>query len=254
MTSESKPHSRILICEDDRATAQALCGILEGSGYVCDLAESAAEARALIAKRHYAAMTLDLMLPDVDGTAFLGELRGREETRQLPVVVVSVQAGTAPEVAESAAVGVLDWLSKPVSEKRLLAAVRQAARRRGDGPPRILHVEDDPAMRQAVAAMLGTAAEVSEAANLAEARQLLAHGRFDLVLLDLILPDGYGLELTRELNAKDPPIPVVVFSIMEPRRRRDQDRLAATLVKSRSGTRELLEVIAAQIAAAETAG
>lgn len=252
MTGESKPRSHVLVCEDDHATALTLRSILEGSGYTCDIAETAAQARELLANGRYAAMTLDVMLPDTDGVAFLRELRGREATSGLPVVVVSVKTRETPGTIEGGVVGVLDWLGKPVSPKRLLAAIRAATRRGAAGRPRVLHVEDDPDVRRAVAAILRGVAEVREAASLKEARQELARETFDLALLDLRLPDGYGLELTRVLSAKDPPIPVVVFSVTEPRRRRDADELAAVLVKSRSSAQQLVDAIAAQISAAES--
>lgn len=256
MTGVSKPRSHVLVCEDDHATALTLRSILEGSGYTCDIAETAAQARELLANGRYAAMTLDVMLPDTDGVAFLRELRGREATSGLPVVVVSVKTRETPGAIEGGVVGVLDWLGKPASPKRLLAAIRMATRsatRRGAaGPPRVLHVEDDPDVRRAVAAILHGVAEVREAASLKEARQELARETFDLALLDLRLPDGYGLELTRLLSAKDPPIPVVVFSVTEPRRRRDADELAAVLVKSQSSAQQLVDAIAAQISAAES--
>lgn len=79
--------------------------------------------------------------------------------------------------------------------------------------PRILHVEDDIDMRQVIRRKLESdGLRVDGAGTLAGARALLALGHFDLVVLDLILPDGDGSELLPDLDARVPPIPVIVFS------------------------------------------
>ncbi|QLC72899.1 PAS domain S-box protein [Pseudomonas sp. LPB0260] len=86
------------------------------------------------------------------------------------------------------------------------------------GPPvrsRILHVEDDADLRQVVAEQARELAEFVAAGSLAEARQRLGEGPYDLVLLDLGLPDGEGLELLEELHRRHPGLPVVVLSAQE---------------------------------------
>lgn len=87
-----------------------------------------------------------------------------------------------------------------------------------DRPVRILHVEDEDLNRSLVRAVLVRApdarlraAEIDEAPNLAEARRLLARDP-DLVLLDVRLPDGNGLDLVREIRVRGPRPSVVVMS------------------------------------------
>jgi two-component system KDP operon response regulator KdpE len=79
-------------------------------------------------------------------------------------------------------------------------------------PHRILLVEDEELNRMLVKAVLSRAgvdavrnAELVDATTLTEARDSVRGGRFDLILLDLNLPDGNGLSLARELAASDPP-------------------------------------------------
>lgn len=84
---------------------------------------------------------------------------------------------------------------------------------------RILHVEDEELNRALLRAVLQRApdsqlrsAALLEARTLAQARAILTEQTIDLVLLDVRLPDGTGLELVREIKARDPGLGVVVMS------------------------------------------
>lgn len=85
--------------------------------------------------------------------------------------------------------------------------------------PAILHVEDEALNRALLRAMLGrsgdprvSTAVLHEAATLGEARRLLSDREVDLILLDVRLPDGNGLDLVREIKARTPALGVVVMS------------------------------------------
>ncbi len=81
----------------------------------------------------------------------------------------------------------------------------------------VLLVEDHPLMRQGIRSLIGDTAElrvVAEASSLAEARKLIAtNKKIALVLLDLSLPDGSGLDLIRELREGESPLPIVVLTM-----------------------------------------
>jgi PAS domain S-box-containing protein len=232
----------ILICEDDRDVAHLLRLMLERDGYRADIAHDAGEVRHLLSRRAYAALTLDLRLPDQDGVTLIRELRGNEATRLLPIVVVSVRAEEGQAELNGGAFGVVDWLAKPIDEQRLRRAMERAVRSPLGAGARILHVEDDLDLHRVVAAIVGADAVVEQALDLAAARELLARQRFDLVILDLALPDGSGLELLPLLRGVDPPTPVLIFSAHEV----DADaanRVASVLIKSQTSNRELMEQI-----------
>ena len=82
---------RVLICEDDRDIAALLRLMLEQDGLVADIAYDAAQAKQMLAQCNYAAMTLDLALPDQNGIAFIRELRIDKKTASLPIIVVSAR-------------------------------------------------------------------------------------------------------------------------------------------------------------------
>jgi PAS domain S-box-containing protein len=112
---------------------------------------------------------------------------------------------------------------------------------------RLLYVEDDADLQRVVAAVLDHDAEVEQALTLTEARERLVRERFDLVILDLALPDGSGLELLPFLGSQAPPMPVLIFSAheVEPA---VASRVSSVLVKSRTTNRELLERIRSVLA------
>ncbi|HEY2289928.1 MAG TPA: response regulator [Thermoanaerobaculia bacterium] len=240
--AEAGDRPRILVCEDDRDVARLLGLMLEREGYEVDVAHDAAQTRRLLRERSYAALTLDLVLPDQDGVTLIRELRREEATSRLPIVVVSVRAQEGAAELNGGAVGVVDWLVKPIDEDRLMLAVERAVRDSLSGRARILHVEDDPDLQRVVAAIVDGDARVEQALNLSEARERLACERFDLVILDLALPDGSGLELLPELGSLDPPTPVLIFSAHEVDKT-VAGRVASVLVKSQTSNRELLERI-----------
>jgi DNA-binding response OmpR family regulator len=241
------PRPRILICEDDRDVA-TLIRLMLGADFHTDIAADAAQARRLLAQHDYAAMTLDLVLPDQDGIALVQDLRRQPRTRDLPIVVVSIQAHEGLKEPNGGAFGIADWLDKPIDQTRLRDAVSRAAAQRAGRRPRILHVEDDPDTLRVVAAVLGDVAEVAGATGLAQARQALERDAFDLIVLDVALPDGSGLDLLPSLSGTDhAPLPVVVLAAQEI----DRDaapRIAAALVKSRISNQDLLDTVRSLIA------
>ena len=91
--------------------------------------------------------------------------------------------------------------------------------------------------------MLRDVADVTGASSLAEAEKHLGQDRFDLVILDIELPDGSGVELLPELNNKDgSSVPVLVFSAGDISAEISQ-QVAAALVKSRTSNEKLIETI-----------
>lgn len=205
---------RLLIVEDDADAAEVLRSILSEEGFRADVASTAREGLAVARGGDYAAALIDLQLPDGDGLGLIRALRSRPETRDLPVVVVS--ADVTRGIARGYSLEVLDWLEKPLEAERLRAALDLALSRCAERRPLVLQVDDEPDIRRLTASALSGAAELVAAGSLAEARALLAERRPDLVILDLGLPDGSGLELLGDLQAGEgPTIPVIIYSAHE---------------------------------------
>lgn len=236
---------RVLICVDDDAIALLLQSTLEQGGYHTDIARDAAQARTMLAAQRYAALTLDIMLTGSNGMTLIRELREDPLARELPIIVVSALAHAEQE-AQLGGIAVADWLEKPIDHTRLLAAMRRCMSDTGHHRPRILHVDDDADILSVVAAIAGDIADFDHAPDLRSASQLLASRQYDLVILDLALPDGSGSELLPMIAALRPEPRVLVFSASDVPREQ-AEHFAACLVKSVTTNDDLLSVIAAQI-------
>ena len=110
--------------------------------------------------------------------------------------------------------------------------------------PKILHVEDDNSIAITVAGIIGTYADIVHATTLAQAKTCLHETPFDLVLLDLQLPDGSGLDLL-PLISDENNIPVIVHSATEVANTIND--VSAVLYKSYLNPIELLGTIKEQI-------
>lgn len=232
----------VLIVEDDPDIAALLDRLIVEAGMSADIACNADEARQLIAKNHqaYKVVTLDIRLPDEDGISFMNWMRSQPDFSDLPVVVVSVEADEHKHELNGGAVGVIDWINKPIDEARLLSAIRQAHQHNGQA--QVLHVEDDPDVQKVVSMMLKDEADIQQARTLQESRDILRNQSFDLVLLDIGLPDGSGLDLLDEINKLQPAPQVVIFSAQDISEQY-VGQVAAVLRKSRTSNQELLETI-----------
>jgi signal transduction histidine kinase len=156
------------------------------------------------------------------GTTFYFELPRAVDTMQLRTV--AVQSDTA-------------------RYRTLVAAKDSAALAAQTGVARILHVEDDSDLSQVIEAALAGSATVVAARTLREAEILLREGSFSLLLLDLALPDGNGLDLLDRLPSLHAgPLPVVILSVSDVTYD-VQERVAAALVKSRVSEENIVKTV-----------
>lgn len=238
----------ILVVEDHPDTARLLALMLERAGYHCDIAETAATAMACLQRQPYAAMTLDLTLPDLSGLELIYRVRQQTAYATLPIIAVSASSEEG-RLSINGDFSGIEWLAKPIDENRLLQAIAKAAPL--DGQVRILHVEDDSDLHQVVCAMAGPRYTFTLASNLATARQALHQRTFDLVILDLTLPDGSGWDLLPELRKLTPEPQVLILSGTEVSQL-DQEQVVGALLKSRLTPKQLLKALEQRIQRQQT--
>ena len=119
---------RILVVEDESDLAMLLSYNLEAEGYVVDSAERADEAELLLAENPPDLVILDWTLPGVSGLEICRRLRARENTRMLPVIMVTAR-GEEAERVRGLSVGADDYVVKPFSVPELMARVHALLRR-----------------------------------------------------------------------------------------------------------------------------
>lgn len=233
----------ILICEDEPDIATLLSLILGKEGYSTDIARSAAEALEMLAKNTYNAMTLDIALPDRDGISLLKDIRAQSSTQELPIIVISGKSQSSSDTIIGDAIGILDWLEKPIDHDRLATRIRQAMWHSRNTEPSILHIEDDQDIITIVSTLVNDMATITPVMTFAEAKNLLKHNVYDLVILDLMLPGGNGEDLLPLLNKHNgDSTPVIIFSAKEISRS-TADSVHAALVKSQTSNEELTATI-----------
>lgn len=239
---KNKNSPRILIVEDDHDVAALLQRMLAENGFNSDIAYSAADARQLLRQNagQYNAMTLDIILPDEDGIRLLSSLRQNDQTRDLPVIVISIQADEAKRQLDGGAIGILDWISKPIDPARLRRVVKHAAG--AAQRPRVLHVEDEQDIHYLVSKMLQHDCELVWTTTVSAAKEILQQESFELILLDIGLPDGSGLDLLEAIECLVNPPRVVIFSAqnIDPQIAR---QVSSVLIKSHTSNEQLLATI-----------
>lgn len=240
--------ARILVVEDEAVSARMIAAMLEQGGYHTDRAATAAAALEMLAVDYYDAMTLDLMLPDRNGLDLLREIRANPETEDMPVIVVSASANEARDSLSGDAAYVLDWFNKPFDPRALQDALSGAVQLDNERLPRVLHVEADLDFSEQLGQALRDQASIDRADTLAQARRMLQENDdYDLVLLGLTLPDGFGAELLPFLNRpQGRSVPVILVSADEAVDSLSS-HVADTLNRSHTTQQQMLETIRAHL-------
>jgi signal transduction histidine kinase/DNA-binding response OmpR family regulator len=202
---------RILVVEDDNEVSRVLSMMLSRAGYAIDVVANGTEALVRCHKGNYAAITLDLKLPDISGLEVIERLRAQLSTVNLPIVVVAAELDEGRRSAPPGLKGV-HWLSKPIDQNQLLTVLHSVSARKHSHHPRVLHVEDDTDLHDAVRSMAGEHFDFELATTMREARARVALERFDVVLLDLSMPNESGWDLLPAIRAQQPGARVVVLS------------------------------------------
>ncbi|WP_027035913.1 hybrid sensor histidine kinase/response regulator [Mesorhizobium ciceri] len=245
---EADNRLRVLICEDEPDIAAVIAALLDAEGFSSDVAPDIDTAKALLSSRDYVALTLDIKLAGESGIKLFHDIRASPANSDIAVIVISAVADEARRTLNGSAVGIVDWLEKPVDSKRLHAALAKIVGRRAEPRPQILHVEDDEGVLAVMSEGLGSGVSITSAKTLQEARQAVAKHRFDLIILDIALPDGSGLDLLVDLPLETG---VIVFSAAE----LDQklgDRVQAIMTKTRASEIDVAKLVSSMLVSSLT--
>ena len=140
---------RLLIVEDNEELAELLAKGLQAAGYQADILSTVEDARSVLGRTFYAALILDLGLPDGDGLELLREIR--QQNNPIPVMVLTARGGLQDRV-HGLRSGADDYLVKPFALEELIARLEAQLRRPGhllDSNLRVANLEFDTRNRQA---------------------------------------------------------------------------------------------------------
>jgi adenylate cyclase len=200
----------VLVVDDDASVRGLLARTLENEGYRIIAAGNGVAALALAREHRPQAITLDVMMPQMDGWGTLRELKADAGLRDIPVIMVSV----LNERGMAIPLGAADFVTKPIDRQRLTALLRQHCV--GPGGDSILVVEDDlPTSDALCRSLTGMGYAAHAATNGRSGLDWLAnHPSPSLILLDLMMPEMDGFEFLHELR-KQPAfanVPVIVVT------------------------------------------
>ena len=241
-----------LVVEDDVKSAELIRVQLEAEGFLVLQAASAEAALVLAAQQPLSLITLDILLPDMDGWEFLSRLKHVPELSRIPVVIISIVA----DRNKGFALGAAAVMQKPISRQELydslvslgLFPVSQGR------TLKVLVVDDDPKAVELIAVgIVGLASTVLRAYGGREGIDAARRELPDLIVLDLMMPEVNGFDVVQALNEQPDtariPILVVtekitaedraklngyVTTIME-KAEFDRDRFAAEVRRATSG-------------------
>ena len=205
--------TRILFCEDDRALAIVVREQLRQSGFAVDFAHTVAAALARTDATRYAAILVDLQLPDGDGVGLIVRLRAQMHNRYIPIIVIAGDPDQGRSDIRSSRLNVLRWLNKPIAFEPFINILKVAITAPQRRRPRILHIDDDYDVLALVNHELRSIADVISADSVESARRTLATDRIDLAVLDIQLGQDSGMDLLPDLRGSlGDAIPVIIFS------------------------------------------
>lgn len=234
--------TNILIVEDNFDIAKILKTMLENEGLHCDVAHNTKDAKKLLDSKVYELMTLDIMLPGEDGVDFLEELRAEKRHKDLSVIVISAKNQKTVNSKLNLAIELVDWINKPIDKHKLIASLTKAINLQEHQKSNILHIEDDQGIAQVVKAMLHEIGNVDLALNMASALKKISDNHYDLIILDMMLPDGSGEKILQTLKKRADDIPVVIFSALDVDSKLKSE-VKEALVKSRTSNTEFVASI-----------
>ena len=202
-----------LVVEGDPKSAHLIRVQLEAEGFKVLHAETAEAALVLAAEQPLSLITLDILLPEMDGWELLERLKELPALARIPVVIISIVA----DRNKGFALGAAGVMQKPISRQELYEALVQLGlipRSSGEGL-RVLVVDDDPKAVDLIAVrMLDLASTVLRAYGGREAIEIARRELPDLIVLDLMMPEVNGFDVVEALT-KQPDtarIPIVVVT------------------------------------------
>lgn len=203
----------VLVIEDNPLAADLLTTWLKEAGYSAVVARNGEEGLRLAQELRPIAITLDVILPEIDGWQVLHRLKEMSATREIPVIICSIVDNREFGLS----LGAVEYLTKPISRKELLENLSRTTRLKPKGR-KILVVDDNPADVSLVEEILRLDNyEVIKAYSGVEGLKKAREEHPDLLILDLLMPDLSGFDVAHLLRASEATreLPIIIFTVKE---------------------------------------
>jgi signal transduction histidine kinase/CheY-like chemotaxis protein len=234
------PSTCVLVIDDDPGQRDLMQSFLTKEGFCVRSAKGGEEGLRLAKQLRPVAITLDVMMPDMDGWVVLESLKLDADLRDIPVIMLTM----VDDPQRGFTLGAADYATKPVNRRRLSRIIKKYSC--ATPPCPVLIVEDDAATRALTRNMLEKeGCRVTEAENGEVALQLMSKDRPSLILLDLMMPVMDGFEFADRVRTHPEwfNIPIVVVTAHDltgEERRRLNGYVEKILLKSGGSREELL--------------
>jgi signal transduction histidine kinase/DNA-binding response OmpR family regulator len=231
----------VLVIDDDPLQRDLMQRYLRKEGFTVCTATGGVQGLRLARQLLPAAITLDVMMPDMDGWGVLAALKGDPTLRDIPVVMVTM----VDDPERGFTLGAADYATKPVNRRRLSQILKKYTCLRPPCP--VLVIDDDAAIRMLTRRMLEKEGwTVSEAGNGVEALESMERERPSLIFLDLMMPemDGFAFaaEVRRHPEWRSIPIVVVTAQDLTNEERRRLNGNVETVLQKHGDSRDALLV------------
>jgi CheY-like chemotaxis protein len=244
----AREQPRILVIDDDPTVRDLMMRYLSKEGFAVVTAANGIEGLNQARDARPTVITLDVVMPDLDGWTVLAALKGDPALADIPVVLVTI----VDDRQRGYALGATEYLVKPVDRRRLVESLRSLC---GAAAGRVLLVEDDVVARASIRQALEREGwEVTEAEN---GRVALGHLGVRLpaaIVLDLVMPEMDGFEFLAELRSRRdwrelPVLVVTAKDLSDEDHRRLNGEVERVIRKSGQPRDELLRELGLALAA-----
>jgi signal transduction histidine kinase/CheY-like chemotaxis protein len=238
-----EPSTTVLVIDDDPMQRDLMRRFLSSEGYSVRCAASGEEGLRLARELIPIAITLDVMMPEMDGWAVLKALKHDPLLSEVPVIMLTM----VDDPERGFTLGAADYLTKPVNRQRMSKVLKRYS---CSSPPcPVLVVDDDPMVRKAMRRMLERhGCRVTEAENGVIALASMELDRPTLIFLDLMMPVMDGFEFAEKVRTHPAwrSIPIVVVTSAElsgAERRRLNGYVETILNKKGASKDDILEQV-----------
>ena len=237
----------VLVVDDDADARELLTGYIEELGAIAVAAAAGEQVLELARKYKPTLITLDLMMPGLDGWEVLRLLKADAELKSIPVVIISIVA----ERRQALVLGAIDAITKPIAQDDLMSILQRSLHSTRQG--RLLVVDDNLEVLDLYKSLLeNEVTEIRTAENGKQALSVLQDYKPDLIFLDLMMPEMDGLTFLRILRTEKQllnlPVVIVTAKQLSASERRELEmRVVQIVQKGEDNLEEQLHTILQQV-------